>query len=367
MELTQEHTMLQNTLRKFGQKELLDKAGDIDQKAQFPTAAISKLAELGIMGGAVPEQFEGTALDMTSMVIGLEELSQVCGSTSLVVAIHNLFVGHPLVEFGTVPLKTKYLPKLAFGEILGGFGEPVLTNVTATGDGDNLRLSGECKNIICGQVQGLYLVFVRNDPAGGALTALVVEGNTSGMKILGPADAIGMRGAGMCAVQFDNVVVSKAQILGTEGAGHKVYEAICDRARIGLAAIALGLAQASIDASLKYARTRVQFGQPIINFGMVQSKLAEMTTRVKAARLLTYSAAEKHDQNKPIAADAAIARYFTARTAVLNTTDAIQLHGGYGYTKDYPAERFFRDCQICEVLCGAPYQDREFIARKLFG
>jgi len=367
MALTQEHTLLQNTLRKFAQKELLDKASDLDQKGQFPTAIVAKLAELGIMGGAVPEQFEGTSLDMTSMVISLEELSQVCGSTGLVVAIHNLFVCHPVAEFGAEPLKTKYLPKLAFGEILGGFGEPALTSVAAAGDGENLRLSGECKNVICGHTQGLYLVFVRSDLATPALTALVVEGNTPGMKILGPADSIGMRAAGMCAVRFDNVLVPKSQILGAEGSGQKVYEEICDRARIGLAAIALGLGQAAIDASVMYTRTRIQFGEPVINFGMVQSKLAEMTTRAQAGRLLTYSAAERCDQNKPFAADAAIAKYFSARTAVQNTTDAIQLHGGYGYIKDYPAERFFRDCQICGVLCGAPYQDREFIARKVIG
>ncbi len=367
MEFTQEQILLQNTLRKFSQKELFDKAGDFDKKGEFPSEIINKLAEIGVLGAVIPEPFDGTALDMVSIVISLEELSQVCGSTSLIVATHNLFVAYPIVKFGSEELKKRYLPKLAFGELLGGFAEPELTNVKLKIDGDNIYLTGESRNIISGITQGLYLIFVNQKSPGPELTAVVIEGTTSGIKIKGRTETSGMRASGMCDVIFENVVVPKTNIVGKVGDGQMIYEAISERAKIGLGAIALGIAQVSVDAAIKYAKTRIQFSEPIINFGMVRSKIAEMATRAQAAKLLIYDAAFRCDQNKTFTNESAMAKYFTTKIAVQNTTDAIQLHGGYGYTKDFPTERYFRDCQICAILCGSSYQDREFIAKKTIG
>lgn len=367
MEFTQEHSLLQNTLRKFGQKELLDKAADFDKKGEFPTMIVNKLAELGVMGACIPEPYNGTALDMISLVISLEELSQVCGSTALTVGSHNGFVAYPLAKFGSEEMKKRYLPGLAFGELIGGFAEPGAINVAYRSEADGLRLSGESKFLIGGLAQGVYLLFVRPEAGEKTLTALLVEGKSKGVKIRGRAATIGMKAAGIADVAFEDCVVPRAGILGKEGEGAKILEAIIDRARIAVAAIAVGLAQISIDAAIKYAKTRVQFGQPIINFGMVQSRIAEMTTRVSAARHLVYDAAQKCDQEKDFSREAAMAKYFASQAGINNATDAIQIHGGYGYTTDYPVERYFRDAQVCGILLSSPIQEKDLIARKTIG
>ncbi len=295
MELSQENILLQNNLRKFAQKELIDKASEYDKKNEFPAEIIQKLAELGVLGAVIPEEFEGTALDMMSMIIGLEELSKVCASTSLIVATHNLLAAYPVVKFGNPELKKKYLSKLAFGELVGGFAEPAMTDVELISNGENIRLSGSCRFMIGGSAQGLYLILAKSNKDKAKLTALAIEAKTNGVKIKTPTNTIGMRAAGICEVSFEDAVVSKLNFLGQEGDGQKIYEEVLNQAKIGIAAIALGLAQISIEAALKYARSRIQFGEPIVKFGMVQSKLAEMTVNYSAAKLLVYDAAQKYD------------------------------------------------------------------------
>ncbi|MEO0226017.1 MAG: acyl-CoA dehydrogenase family protein, partial [candidate division WOR-3 bacterium] len=272
-----------------------------------------------------------------------------------------------VLKFGNDELKRQYLPKLALGEIIGGFAEPQLTEVNFKIDGDNVSLNGSSRNIICGAARGLFLLLAREAAGNSKLTAIVVEGSAEGVKIKGKTETSGMRAAGMREVVFENLTVPRRNIIGQVGEGQMIYDAICDRARIGLSAIGLGLSQAAVDSSIKYARTRIQFSEPIINFGMVRSKIAEMVTRTQVIRLLVYDAALKCSQNREFTNESAMAKYLAARFATQNTTDAIQIHGGYGYTKDYPVERYFRDSQICAVICGSSYQDREFIAKRTIG
>lgn len=364
MELNQECTLLQNELRKFAQQVILEKADEFDKACTLPLENIKQLADMGILGAIIPEDMGGAALDLIGFVVALEEISKVCISTALTIATHNAFFAYPILKYGNENLKQKYLPDSATGRIIGGFSCADSDEVHAERQGEQYSLNGKAPFVLNCEANGPFTTFIKGQEN---VITLVVDKDAPGIKRSKNNNIIGLKAAGIGEITFENCVVQSDTTLGKENEGVSIMQTTNDFARVCLSAIALGLSQGATDEAIKYAKERIQFNQSIINFGMVREKIAEMTTKIEAARLLTYNAAMQYDAGKNYSKAAATAKYFAGQAAVEIATEALQIFGGYGYMKDYPVERYFRDAQVINVLCSTPAEEKENIVKETIG
>jgi len=373
--LTEEHRLLQQTAREFAQNEVARDAAERDREEKFPTEHVKKMAELGFMGITVSPQYGGAGMDTIGYVIVIEELARVDASVAVVCSVNNSLVCYGIEHFGSEETKQKYLVPLAKGEKLGAFclSEPgsgsdaASMKSTAVDQGDHYVLNGTKNFITNGMCADYYVMTAMTDPSQRhrGISAFVVEKNFPGFKVGKKEKKLGIRSSDTVSIIMEDCIVPKENLLGKEGDGFKIAMMTLDGGRIGIAAQALGIAQGSLDAAVQYAKERVQFGKPIASFQAIQFMLADMETRIDAARWLTYHAAWKRDRGERYSFEAAKAKLFAAETAVDAATKAVQIFGGYGYLKDYPVERFMRDSKITEIYEGTSEIQRLVIARAL--
>lgn len=373
---TEDQVLIRNMAREFAVKELEPLAAEIDRTGDFPRASIRKMAELGLLGMVIPEQYGGAQFDFVSLAVAIEEISRACGSTGVITAVHNSLASWPIVNWGTDEQKHKYLPRMATGETLGAFGlteanagsDPGAMETTAVLRGDRYVLNGTKRFITNGGAADVFIIFARTDPAAGSkgITCFIVEKTFKGFSTGKHEELLGLRATANCELIMEDCEVPAENVLGGVGAGFKVAMGTLDVSRIDIGAQATGIAQAALDKATGYSKERKQFGRPICEFEMIQAKLAEMACRVTASRLLVYYAAYQKDSGRPrFSQESAMAKLFAAETAVTVTREAVQIFGGYGYTKDYPVERYFRDAKCMEIYEGTSEIQRIVIARNL--
>lgn len=378
LSLTEDQKMIQQMARQFAQNELEPKAAEIDASGEFPKDSVKKMAELGLLGMVIPEQYGGAQFDFVSLAIAIEEISRACGSTGVITAVHNSLASWPIINWGTDALKQKYLPKMASGEFLGAFGlteancgsDPAALETKAVLSGDHYVLSGSKRFITNGGAADVFIVFAKTDPAAGhrGITAFVVEKTFPGFSVGKHEELLGLRATANCELIFEDCKVPQENMLGQVNQGFKVAMGTLDVSRIDIGAQATGIAQAALDKALAYSQERKQFGKAICEFEMIQEKLALMATNITAARFLVYNAAFQKDAGKKrFSTESAMAKLFAATVAVDATREAIQILGGYGYTKDYPVERYFRDAKCMEIYEGTSEIQKLVIARGLLG
>jgi butyryl-CoA dehydrogenase len=361
-QLSKEHQMARQLFRDFAVNEVEPLAQEIDEEERFPLETVEKLSKYGFMGIPFPKEYGGQGCDYLTYAMAVEELSKVCGTTGVIVSAHTSLCGGPLYEFGTEEQKKKYLTKVASGEWVGAFGltEPGAgtdaagQQTKAVLDGDNYVLNGSKIFITNGSYADCYIIFAMTDKSQGTrgISAFIVEKGFPGFSIGKKELKMGIRGSATCELVFEDCIVPKENLLGKEGQGFKIAMKTLDSGRIGIAAQALGIAQGAIDQTVKYVKERKQFGRAIAKFQNTQFQLADMQTKVDAARLLVYRAAAVKDAGQAYGVEASMAKLFAAEVAMEVTTKAVQLHGGYGYTRDYPVERMMRDAKITEIYEG---------------
>jgi alkylation response protein AidB-like acyl-CoA dehydrogenase len=374
-ELNETHKMIRDTARQFAYDELAPSADERDEKELFPYEQIKKLGELGFMGMMVPEEYGGAGLDTLSYVIAIEELSRVDASCGVIMSVNNSLVCYGLTQHGTEEQKQKFLVPLATGKKLGAFAlsEPEAgsdaTNqhTIATRDGDHYVLNG-IKNWITNGINADYIIVIaQTDPSKGhkGISAFIVEKGMPGFSHGKKERKLGIRSSDTVSLTFENVRVPKENMIGEEGFGFKFAMMTLEGGRIGIASQALGIAQGCLDASLNYSKQRKAFGKPISELQTIQFKLADMATDIEAARLLTYQAAVLKETHQPYAKQAAMAKLWASKTAVKSALEAIQIHGGYGYVREYNVERFLRDAKITEIYEGTSEIQHIVISRTL--
>ncbi|MBO4873785.1 MAG: acyl-CoA dehydrogenase [Bacteroidales bacterium] len=373
--LSKTEVLFQQMIRSFAENEVKPLAAEIDEEERFPIETVEKMGKLGIMGIPVPTQYGGAGGNYKLYAMAVEELSRCCATTGIVVSAHTSLCIGPILEYGTEEQKMKYLPKLASGQWIGAFGltEPNAgtdasgQQTTAVLDGDHWVLNGTKIFITNAGNADVYIVIAMTDKSLGTkgISAFIVEKGFPGFSIGKKEKKMGIRGSSTCELIFENCIVPKENQLGELGKGFKVAMTTLDGGRIGVASQALGIAQGAMDETVKYTKERKQFGKSISQFQNTQFQLADLETRIEAARLLVYSAADKKDKHVPFSADAAMAKLFAAETAMEMTTKAVQFHGGYGYTREYPVERMMRDAKITEIYEGTSEVQRMVISGKL--
>jgi alkylation response protein AidB-like acyl-CoA dehydrogenase len=374
-QLTDEQQLLRQTVREFADGEIRPFVREWDEAQQFPSALLPKLAGLGLMGIQFPEQWGGSAMSAIDYCICLEELARVDPSVALSVAAHNGLGPAHIFMFGSDAQKARWLTPLARGEKLGAWAltEPDAgsdaagTRTKATRDGDGWVLNGTKTFITHGKSADVLVVMAATDRARGAkgISAFIVERGTPGLRAGRKEDKLGMRASETTEVILDQCRVAADQLLGEIGMGFIGALQVLDAGRIGIAALSVGPAQVAFDCSRSYASSRKQFGQPIASFQAIQWKLADMATRIEAARLLTYRAAFLKDRQQRTTLESAMAKLYASEVAVRAAEDAVQIHGGYGFVKDYPAEKFFRDVKLTTIGEGTSEIQRLVIARQL--
>jgi len=373
--LTEEQVMMRDMVRKFAQKEIAPLAAEIDRTHRFPRENLKKMSALGLMGVPVPEEWGGAGCDFLSYIITIEEISRACASTGVILAVHTSLGCFSLLYFGTEEQKKRYLTRLARGEYLGAFAltepnagsDPANLSTTARLEGDHYIVNGSKIFITSGGEADVYVTFVRTAPGKGyrGITCLLVDRDTPGFSIGKTEEKMGLHGDVTAELIFDNARVPRENLLGVENEGFKVAMSLLDGGRIGIGAQGLGIAQAAFDAALAYAKERVQFGRPIAENQAIQFMLADMATRIDAARALVYRAARRRDMGLPYTKEASMAKMFATDTAMQVTTDAVQIFGGYGYCRDYPVERYMRDAKITQIYEGTNQIQRLVIAKQL--
>jgi butyryl-CoA dehydrogenase len=375
LELTDEQQMVQALAREFADQEVRPIAAECDREARFPHATVKRMGELGLLGIAVPEKWGGGGGDAVAYVLALEEVAVACAAHAVVMSVNNSLVCDPLLKFGTPAQHERFLVPLASGKGLGCFaltepqaGSDATNQATlARRDGDHYVLDGRKVFVTNGRECTVALVFAQADPARGrhGISAFLVEKGTPGVVVAKVEDKLGIRASDTAELVFEGCRVPAANRLGDEGQGFSIAMTALDGGRIGIAAQAVGIGRAALEASLAYARERRSFGVPIGQHQMVQWMLADMATAVDAARLLTWRAATLKDRGQPYGPAASMAKLLASETAMRVATDAIQVHGGYGYVKDYPVERFFRDAKITQIYEGTSQIQRLVIARSV--
>lgn len=361
-ELNEKQESLKTEFRRFAVEEVAPLAAEIDENARFPMETIKKIAQKGWMSVPFPKEYGGFGADYVSYAIMIEELSKVCGSTGVIVQTHHGLCTWPILTYGTKEQKEKYLPPLMKGEKIGAFG---LTEPNAGTDaagqetiaedkGDYWLLNGQKKFISNSGAAGIYVIMAMTDKSKGTkgISAFIVEDTFPGFRVGKAERKMGIRGSVARELFFENCKVPKENLLGEPGKGFKVAMTALDVGRIGIAAQALGIAQGALDVTLEYVKNRKQFGKAIAEFQAPAFELAQMKTRIDAARFLVYNAAYRRETGKSSSVEAAQAKYFASETAMYVTTKAVQLHGGYGYLQDYPVERMMRDAKITEIYEG---------------
>ncbi|RBP04825.1 acyl-CoA dehydrogenase [Rossellomorea aquimaris] len=371
---TEEQQMMRKMVRDFAETEIQPFIEKMEE-GQFPREILNKMAELGLMGITIPEKYGGSEMDFTSYIIAIHELSKVSATIGVILSVHTSVGTNPILYFGNEDQKQKYLPKLATGEYLGAF---CLTEPSAGSDakslktkaekrGDHYVLNGSKVFITNGGEADTYIVFAATDPSKGSrgVSAFIVEKDTPGLVIGKDEHKMGLHGSRTVQLTFEDMKVPADNLLGQEGEGFKIAMANLDVGRIGIAAQALGIAEAAFDYSTAYAKERVQFGKPIAAQQGIGFKLADMATAVEGSKLLVYRAANLRSNNISCGKEASMAKLFASKTAVEVSTEAIQVYGGYGYTKEYPVERLFRDAKVTEIYEGTSEIQRMVIGKNL--
>ncbi len=374
-DLNEDQRMIREAAREFAEKEIKPVAAKLDEEAEFPADIVRKLGELGFMGMTIPEEYGGAGMDSVSYAIAVEEISRADASTGVTMSVNNSLVCQPLLEFGGEAIKKKYLTRLASGAALGAYSltEPEAgsdagnVQATAVRDGDDYVVNGTKIFVTNGGAADIVLLFVSTDREAGSrgMSALIVEKGYPGFSVGKKEDKMGIRASVTNELVFEDCRVPAANLVGEEGMGFKIALRALDGGRIGIAAQAVGIAQACLDESVRYSKERKQFGQYISSFQAIQWMLADMATRIEAARLLTYRAAFIKDKGERFSMAAAMAKLFASATAVDAAIDAVQIHGGYGYMKEYTVERLFRDSKITEIYEGTSEIQRLVIAAGL--
>ena len=377
LELTEEQRMIQAMARELAESEIASVADEIDRDARFPHETVKRMGELGLMGIAIPEQWGGSGSDTIAYVVALEEIAKVCASHAVVMSVDNSLYGEPVLRSGTDAQRERFLKPVASGHAHGCFAltEPEAgsdarnQHTLARRDGDHYVLNGRKLFITNGREASFALVFCQTDAsrAHHGITAFVVEKGTPGFTVAKTEDKLGLRASDTAELVFEECRVPVANRLGDEGMGFTIAMATLDGGRIGIAAQAVGIAAGAFERSLAYARERKAFGARIGDHQMVQWMLADMATAIDAARLLTHRAAWLKDREEPYGVAAAMAKLFASDTAMRVTTDAIQVHGGYGYIKEYRVERYFRDAKITQIYEGTSQIQKLVIARDVLG
>jgi butyryl-CoA dehydrogenase len=370
--LTREQELVRQMVREFAVNEVKPIAAEIDETERFPMENVKKMAELGMMGIPFPKELGGAGGDVLSYIISVEELSKVCGTTGVILSAHTSLCASLIYENGTPAQKEKYLVPLAKGEKIGAFGltEPGAgtdaagQQTTAVLDGDNYILNGSKIFITNGGVAETFIVFAMTDKSQGTrgISAFIVEKGFPGFSIGKKEDKLGIRASSTTELIFENCIVPKENLIGKEGKGFGIAMKTLDGGRIGIAAQALGIAEGAYEETIKYMKERKQFGRSLSAFQGLQWMIAEMETKIEAAKLLVYKAAWLKQNKLPYSVDAAKAKLFAAEVAMDVTTKAVQLHGGYGYTKEYPVERMMRDAKITEIYEGTSEVQKMVIA-----
>jgi len=376
-ELNEEQQLLRKTVREFAEAEIAPHSREWDEKQEFPRSVFGQLAELGLMGVAWPSEYGGSDMTTLDWAIVMEELSRVDAGVALSLAAHHSLCSGHIFLAGSDEQKKKFLTPLAKGEKVGCWGltensagsDAGGTKTTAVRDGDHWVLNGSKTFITNGRVADTAVVMAVTNKSKGkkGISAFLVERGAKGFRSGKKEDKLGVRCSDTSELVFEDCRVPASHLLGREGFGFVDTLRILDRGRIGIAAFSLGIAQASLEASMKYAKQRHQFGHPIADFQAVQFKIAEMATQVAAARLLTWRAAALRDAGRETTAESSMAKLFAGEAAVAIALDAIQIHGGYGYTKDYPVERHLRDAKLGTIGEGTSEVQRLVIARELLG
>ena len=372
-ELTDEQQLIREAVREFAESEVAPIAAEVDRDHRFPSELVPRMAELNIMGMPYPEKFGGAGADNVSYMIAAEELARACATTSVILLAHASLATYPVYKFGTDAQHERYLHDMASGRRLGAFAltEPGAGTdagagtTTATLKGDEYVLNGSKIFITNAPFAEIYIVFAKTDPAQGTrgMSAFIVEKDTPGFSVGEAEHKLGIRGSSTPPLYFADCHIPRGALLGGEGDGFKIAMQTLDGGRIGIAAQAVGIAQAALDAATAYAKERVQFGKPIGALQAIQWMIADMATQLDAARLLTYRAAWCEDQGRPYGTEGAMAKLFASETATRVCDRAIQIHGGYGFTESYPVERNYRDAKITELYEGTSEVQRMVIAR----
>ena len=373
--LAKEEELFLQMIRAFAENEVKPLAAEVDEEERFPVETVEKMAGLGIMGIPFPIEYGGAGGNNVLYSMAVEELSRVCATTGVIVSAHTSLCAAPIFEFGTEDQKRKYLPKLCSGEWLGAFGltEPnagtdaSAQQTIAVLDGEHYVLNGSKIFITNAAYAHLYIVMAMTDKAQGTrgISAFIVERDAPGFSVGKKEKKLGIRGSATCELIFENCRVPKENLLGKLGGGFGIAMKTLDGGRVGIASQALGIAQGAMDETVKYVKERKQFGKAIGQFQNTQFQLADLDTKVEAARLLVRIAAWRKDKKLPYSTDAARAKLFAAETAMEVTTKAVQFHGGYGYTREYPVERMMRDAKITEIYEGTSEVQRMVIAANL--
>lgn len=373
--LSEEHEMIRKMVRDFAINEVAPTASERDEEERFDREIFDQMAELGLTGIPWPEEYGGIGSDFLAYAIAVEELSRVCASTGVTLSAHTSLAGWPIFKFGTEEQKQKYLKPMAQGKKIGAYcltesgsgSDAGGMKTMARKEWDHYVLNGSKIFITNGGVAEIYVVFATTDPESKhkGTTAFIVESNFSGFKVGKKEKKMGIRSSPTTEIIFEDCIVPQENVLGEEGQGFKIAMMTLDGGRNGIAAQAVGIAQGALDAAVSYAKERVQFGKPIIANQGISFKLADMATNIEAARLLTYQAAWLESAGLPYGKASAMAKLFAGDTAMKVTTEAVQVFGGYGYTKEYPVERFMRDAKITQIYEGTQEIQRLVISRML--
>ena len=374
-ELSEDHKMVKDMVRKLADEEIAPRAAHYDETREFPWENTKKLAELGLMGITVPEEYGGAGMDTLAYVLVIEELSRACAATGVIAAVQNSLATTPLLQFGSEELKKKYLPQLASGEKIGAYAltEPgsgsdaASIQTTCREEGDHWVLNGQKTWITNSTAAEIFIVYASQDTSAGhkGICCFVVEKSFEGFSIGKHEETMGVRASGTCPLSFDNVKVPKDNLVGSVGEGFKVAMATLDCGRIGIAAQAVGIAQAAYDQAISYSKVREQFNRPISKFQLVQEMLVNMAVGVESARLMMHRAAVKRDRGEKFGKEASMAKLYASQVAVQNALDSMQVHGGNGYSKEYPVERLLRDAKITQIYEGTSEVQKLVIAKHL--
>jgi butyryl-CoA dehydrogenase len=373
--LTEEQKLFKKTIREFCEKELKPITSKIDQDEYFPYDVYKKMGQMGLMGMTVPQEYGGAGIDKVSYMIALEEVARVCGSTGLTVEAHNTLGNGYLYEHGTEEQRKKYLPKLTTGE---AFAALAITEPNAGSDVAGMEtiavlnskewvLNGSKQFITSGDIAEVVIVMAKTDKEKGAkgISAFIVEKDSPGFKVGQLEDKLGLRGTRTAQLFFEDCKIPKENLLGEKDKGFFGVMDTLDRGRTAVGAMSVGIAQGALDESIEYAKQREQFGRPIGKFQAIQWMISDMATDIDAARLLVHRAAYLEDNGQPFTKEAAMAKLFASEMAMKATVKAIQVLGGYGYTREYPVERFYRDIKLCQIGEGTSEVQRIVIAKRL--
>lgn len=373
--LTEDHEMMRESAVEFAQKRLIDIAEELDAKGEIPDELMQEVGELGFFGLLAPEEYEGLGIDTLSYALVIEEISKACAGLSIAISVHNSLAIQAIAKFGTEEQKKEYIPKMATGEIIGAYSLSEPNSGTDAGslscqaipDGDYYVFNGTKSWVSTAKQAGIFVVFALTDPDKGShgISAIIIPQGAEGMSLGAPEKKMGMKCSDTREVSFMDCKIPKKNLLGKENEGFKIALSLLDNGRIGIGAQALGIAQAAYEEALKYSKERKQFNKSLSEFQAIQFKLADMATQIDAARLMVYRAAWLKDQEGRHSRQISMAKLFASEVANAVANQAVQIHGGYGYVKEYPVERYFRDARVTEIYEGTSEAQRMVISRDL--